>query len=496
MSHSKPRHRQDRNAGEHPLPTRVREVAGSADRSRYRSPDEDSARWDRFAVRPGDVVVSARSKSGTTWVQTLCALLVHQTADLPAPLSVLSPWLDWLVEPLDEVLTRLDAQPYRRVVKTHTPLDGLPLDPRATYVVVVRHPLDAAVSLYHQGANIDRDRVRALTGQAAPASPTEPTTRSPLREWLLQWIDDDPDPRTELDSLPGFVHHAADAWARRSSPNVVLVHYDDLLADLEGQARRLDRALGTAVPEDRWPDLVAAATFDRMRQRADELVGHNGVLRDPRAFFRSGRSGAGRELLTVDELAHYHSRVAALAPPEVLRWLHHEPGSSGTDTGVDAATSSALPSGAQRVADALAALGVVKTVRTLPEPAPTAAVAAAQLGCEVGAIANSLVFDADGEPLLVLTSGAHRVDTERIAALTGVRAVRRATPAFVRDATGQPIGGVAPVGHPRPVRTLVDTWLRRHPRVWAAGGHPSTVFPTSFDELLRLTGGTAADVGD
>lgn len=128
------------------------------------------------------------------------------------------------------------------------------------------------------------------------------------------------------------------------------------------------------------------------------------------------------------------------------------------------------------------------------EAAPTAATAAAQLGCEVGAIANSLVFDADGAPLLVLTSGAHRVDTDLVAALIGVRKVRRATPEFVREHTGHPIGGVAPIGHPAPVRTLVDTWLGKHPVVWAAAGHPHTVFPTTFDELVSLTGGTPADV--
>jgi len=147
------------------------------------------------------------------------------------------------------------------------------------------------------------------------------------------------------------------------------------------------------------------------------------------------------------------------------------------------------------VADTLAAAGAAGDVRELPAAATTAALAAEQLGVEVGAIANSLVFDADGEPLLVLTSGAHRVDTARVAALVGVGALRRATPEFVREATGQPIGGVAPVGHPRPLRTLVDTDLDRYDRVWAAAGIPHTVFPTTYGELLRITGGTPAEVG-
>jgi prolyl-tRNA editing enzyme YbaK/EbsC (Cys-tRNA(Pro) deacylase) len=143
----------------------------------------------------------------------------------------------------------------------------------------------------------------------------------------------------------------------------------------------------------------------------------------------------------------------------------------------------------------LRAAGVPGEVHELPDSARTAAAAAAQLGVDVGAIANSLVFDVAGEPLLVLTSGAHRVDEAAVAALLGVPRITRATPEFVRRHTGQAIGGVAPVGHPEPIGTLVDVELARHGRIWAAAGHPHTVFPTTYDELLELTGGTAAEVG-
>ncbi|MBF8187285.1 YbaK/EbsC family protein [Nonomuraea sp. K274] len=156
--------------------------------------------------------------------------------------------------------------------------------------------------------------------------------------------------------------------------------------------------------------------------------------------------------------------------------------------------SEKLPANAVLVESALRELGASGEIVVLPEKAPTAATAAAQVGCEVGAIANSLIFDADGAPLLVLTSGAHRVDVQLVARTAGAQRVRRATPEFVRAATGQPIGGVAPVGHPAPVRTLVDNWLSKHEVVWAAGGHPLTVFPTTFDELVRITGGTPVDV--
>jgi prolyl-tRNA editing enzyme YbaK/EbsC (Cys-tRNA(Pro) deacylase) len=133
-------------------------------------------------------------------------------------------------------------------------------------------------------------------------------------------------------------------------------------------------------------------------------------------------------------------------------------------------------------------------MRVLPDAVTTAAAAAAALGVEVGQIANSLVFDADGAPLLVLTSGAHRVDTGKVAALVGAGRVRRASPEFVRAATGQPIGGIAPVGHPAPLRTLVDRALQQYDEVWAAGGIPHAVFPTTCAELVVVTGGELADV--
>jgi prolyl-tRNA editing enzyme YbaK/EbsC (Cys-tRNA(Pro) deacylase) len=138
--------------------------------------------------------------------------------------------------------------------------------------------------------------------------------------------------------------------------------------------------------------------------------------------------------------------------------------------------------------------GVDAVLRRFEKPVPTAAAAAAALGCEVGAIANSLVFDADGQPLLVLTSGAHRVDTAKVAALVGADRVRRATAEFVLAATGQEVGGVAPVGHPAPLRTVVDVDLAAFARVWAGGGDHSTMVGLTYTELLGVTGGEAAAV--
>jgi prolyl-tRNA editing enzyme YbaK/EbsC (Cys-tRNA(Pro) deacylase) len=153
-----------------------------------------------------------------------------------------------------------------------------------------------------------------------------------------------------------------------------------------------------------------------------------------------------------------------------------------------------LPTRSRIVHDALRAAGITGDIVVLPDAASTAPLAAAALGVQVGAIANSLVFWSDGEPLLVMTSGAHRVDTAALAERLGRDSIRRASAEQVRDATGQAIGGVAPTGHPSPLPTVIDEDLAAFDQIWAAGGTPHTVFPMTFDELVALTGGTVTTV--
>jgi prolyl-tRNA editing enzyme YbaK/EbsC (Cys-tRNA(Pro) deacylase) len=142
----------------------------------------------------------------------------------------------------------------------------------------------------------------------------------------------------------------------------------------------------------------------------------------------------------------------------------------------------------------LGRLGGTGDVVILPDSVHTAVLAAEALGCEVGAIANSLLFDAAGEPVLILTSGSHRVDTRATAERIGVGELSRASASYVREHTGQVIGGVSPINHPRPIRTWIDSWLRNHRVVWAAAGHPAAVFSSTFDELVEMTGAQEIDV--
>ena len=333
---------------------------------------EDNGRWLGFRFRAGDIVISTPRKSGTTWMQMICALLIFQTPDLPDPLWRLSPWLDTPDVPPDHVDAQLAAQRHRRFIKTHTPLAGIPSDAGVTYVVMARHPADAFVSLYHQDQLIGPSSAPLPPGRSAPpghhgpfgparppwppGSPPPPpgppppgppppgappmphglmphrpppvprvsdVSREELHEALVEWIGGDDDSRRYSSSLPAVMRHLSEAWTRRADPNVVLVRYDDLLSDLERQMRRLADGLGIAVAEGSWPALVEAATFERMRDRDDVLVPPPPeVAANNALFFRRGTSGAAREILSDEEMARYHAQVARLAPPELIEWLH------------------------------------------------------------------------------------------------------------------------------------------------------------------------------
>jgi hypothetical protein len=287
-----------------------------------------AARWTDFPFRQGDIVISTWPKTGTNWMQMICAVLVFQSPGLPAPLSELSQWLDINYIPRDEIYAKLAAQRHRRIIKTHLALSEMPIDPRAAYIATGRHPLDAALSLYHAMTS------KAPAPGAAPLDTPGRTQRvlrlappgETPRESLLHWIDLEPSPQVRNHYLAEMLQHLSAAWARRDEPNVLLMHYEDLSADLDGEMRRIAARLGITVPDDTWPRLVQAATFDHMRANSDRVVTGGTSGKDTASFFRSGTTGEGRALLTDAELARYQARVAPLASPDLLAWLHHDEG--------------------------------------------------------------------------------------------------------------------------------------------------------------------------
>ena len=298
--------------------------------TRYRSVVSDSARWDGFPFRAGDVVISTPPKCGTTWMQRLVALFVFDGVELPAPLSNISPWLDMQLAPLPDVLKLLEAQRHRRFIKTHAPLDGIPYDDRVTYVCVGRDPRDVAVSSAHHMANMNIDRFMearaaavglddlAELGVRQPGAGEPPSREAQLRSWI------EDDSNVTLMSLTFTVRHLSSCWERRNWHNVALFHYDDLLADLPGQLQRLARALDVDLPDDRLAELADAATFEAMKSRADDIAPNTDISlwHDNTSFFRRGTSGQWRETWTGEDLLAYERRLSELASPELTAWLH------------------------------------------------------------------------------------------------------------------------------------------------------------------------------
>jgi aryl sulfotransferase len=264
-------------------------------------------RWDEFPFRSGDIVICTQPKSGTTWMQMICALLIFQTPSLPVNLQELSPWLDEDDVPRSEIFAKLAAQKHRRIIKTHTSLAEIPAaaDPRVTYIVIARNPFDVAASWHSQQALLN------------------PEQNKTTREEISDMIDKMRSPvMGGMTFFDGLLKIMSAAWEVRNHPNVILVHYEDLSADLAGEMRRLARRLDITVPEDKWPSLVQAATFKQMRADAEQLQPLAGQIKDPAAFFRRGSSGEGQALVTPDDAARYRTRAARVASQELLEWLH------------------------------------------------------------------------------------------------------------------------------------------------------------------------------
>ena len=296
---------------------------------------QDSARWDGFEFRPSDVVISTPAKCGTTWTQMLCALMIFDGPEFPAPLSNLSPWLDQSIRPLDEVHAVYDAQRHRRFIKTHTPLDGVPWHSDVTYIVVGRDPRDVMVSMEHHFANMDLDRVLTLRGQAVgnddldtlPARPPhsdDPTERFRTFVHTTEY--------TGVVNLTQVLHHLDTAWQRRDASNIVMCHYADYTANLPGEVLRLAHTLGIDMTLDRAHELAAEASLDRMRDRAVDVIPNAGAIwKDDQAFLRAGGFGEWHARVTDHDLAEYDAVVRSVVSTDLARWIHEGRLASGVD---------------------------------------------------------------------------------------------------------------------------------------------------------------------
>ncbi len=285
---------------------------------RYHGFMADSARWERFGLRPDDVIITTPSKCGTTWMQTIVGMLLRDRIDLP-PIGTISPWLDMQVRTEEEVFGLLDAQTGRRFIKTHTPLDGLPFHPSVTYIAVIRHPLDVALSDRDHMANMRRDKAIELREAAVGAFEPPVGREEPpedLADFLRWFIDNDRQPTGSGPyGLGDFCQQVRTYWDARAQPNVHLFHYADMWDDLDSEMRRVAAALKVEVDESRWPALTDAATLSSMRARASQAAPdvHLGLWQSPEGFFRSGGTRDWAALLTPQEIEHFDQRLQELA---------------------------------------------------------------------------------------------------------------------------------------------------------------------------------------
>ncbi len=275
----------------------------------------DSTVWNDFSFRDDDVIVATYGKAGTTWTQQIVAQLIFQ-GDESVNVNQISPWYDMRIIP-PEVRQAVDAQTHRRVVKTHLPADALVMSPRAKYLYVARDGRDVMWSMYNHHAGFRPDiyamfnSVPGLVGE--PLAPPDPD----IRRYFNTWV--------ERDGYPfwSFWENTQSWWALRDQPNVKLVHFNRLKADLAGEMRAIADFLEIETPEAMWPAIVEHCTFDYMKANAERFAPMGGMPWEGGAdtFINKGVNGRWRDVLSPAESLAYEEMAAEKLGPDCARWL-------------------------------------------------------------------------------------------------------------------------------------------------------------------------------
>ncbi|MCW3782462.1 sulfotransferase domain-containing protein [Defluviimonas salinarum] len=276
----------------------------------------DSTISNDFRFRPDDIVIGTYAKSGTTWMQQIVGQLIFAGAeDVNVP--ELSPWLDLRVPPKEETLPAVEAQTHRRFLKTHLPVDALVFSPEAKYIYVGRDGRDVVWSMYNHHARANVEWYRALNeapGRVGEAIAPPPAS---IRQYFHDWLDRDGHP------FWPFWENIRSWWEVRNLPNVLLVHYADLKADMPGEIARIAELLGTAVEPGRWPAILDHCSFDYMKRNAARSAPLGGILWDGGAetFIYKGTNGRWRDVLSADESEEYERMANEALGYEAAYWL-------------------------------------------------------------------------------------------------------------------------------------------------------------------------------
>jgi aryl sulfotransferase len=292
----------------------------------------DSTHWDRYKPRPGDVIVATAPKVGTTWTQRIVSMLIFQSA-APAPIMTTHPWVDCRFQiPIDVMIAMLEAQTHRRAMKSHLPFDALPIHDEVKYIHTARGGLDACFSFHNHFLNFTPQfvgNIQHIAEQDGDAAGSPPPPPEDPREFFLSWIE-----QHDSDVVPvadAFFDLERSYWSERQRGNLLMVHYNDLKADLAGEMKRIAAFLGIETPAALWPELVEAAGFENMKEQGASLLPgiEMAVRGGHRTFLNQGINGRWRDVLSKDDVARYRERAAAELPPGLNDWLEH--GRQGRD---------------------------------------------------------------------------------------------------------------------------------------------------------------------
>lgn len=290
----------------------------------YQNSIMDSAKWDHFTPRADDIIITTSYKAGTTWMQGICAALVFQQPQPPVPQDDLTPWFDSNFAPLEVVLELLGGLQSRRYVKTHCPLDGIRFFDEVKYIFVGRDGRDVFSSMWNHWHNLKPEAIDALNNAPDRQGPILPYPGDSISEAFDQWLDRGSF-EWESDGYPfwSHLHHAQTWWDYRHLPNILFVHFDDLLRDLDGQMRRISAYLDIPVNEDIWPDLLHGVSFGEMKNNALKMApgASHGTWKDNSNFFHKGTRQRWRGVLTEAQSERYERLAAERLDPQLNRWL-------------------------------------------------------------------------------------------------------------------------------------------------------------------------------
>jgi aryl sulfotransferase len=276
----------------------------------------DSTIWNGFTFRDDDIIIATYGKSGTTWVQQIVAQLIFQGAE-HGSVGELSPWFDLRVPPKEVKLAAMAAQAHRRFIKTHLPVDALVYSPKAKYLYVGRDGRDVVWSLYNHHAAANELWYKELNESPGLVGPPIGKPPESLLQYFREWLDGDGYP------FWPFWENVRSWWEIRELPNLMLLHFADLKADLPGQMRRIAAFLDIVIDETAWPVMADRCTFGYMKGHAAETAPAGGRFWDGggAAFFNKGTNGRWREVLTPEDVKRYDTVARRELGPACTDWL-------------------------------------------------------------------------------------------------------------------------------------------------------------------------------